>query len=161
MKASLPRWVAFASALITTIVGMLGFASIASGLIVYESPHAVRDGQYMMGVGMFAAVGFWGALPVAILSSVLVYRDPRFFLPHALAIGGVGALAIAGGLLLTGLSAGLEGVLAALTGLLVSPLGLVVAPLLLLERDTYIAAASVGICLALVVLGTYFVVRRR
>lgn len=161
MKEPMPRWIALMSALITVIVGMLGFAAFANGWMVYQMPHAIRDGQYMMGVAMFGAAGFWGGLPVAVLSGILVYRDTRFFLPHALALGGAGALAIGVGILLSGLSAGWEGILAALLGLVASPLWLIAAPILLLDPSTYLNAAPASACLALIVVIAYLVHRRR
>lgn len=161
MSEQLPRWIAIVIATMTVVVGMLGAAVVSSGWLVYEQPYAVRDGQYVMGVGLLTAAGFWGALPAGILSGVLVYRDTRLFGAFALAVGGVGALAVGVGVLLSGLSAGWEGVLAALIVLLASPIGLVVAPLMLLKPDTYSVAVATGVCLVLVVLVTYRVYRLR
>lgn len=159
MREQLPRWIAIVMATMTVLVGMLGAAAISSGWLVYEQPHAVRDGQFVMGVSLFAAAGFWGALPVALLSGFLVYRDTRLFRTLALVVGSAGALAVGVGVLLSGLSAGWEGVLVALIGLLASPIGLVVAPLMLLSPETYSVAVPTGICLALMVFITYRVYR--
>lgn len=160
MSEALPRWIAVGSGAITLFVGMLGTAATFNGFLVYDQPDALRDGQYMMVFGIGAAAGFWGALPAALLSMVLVFRQPGFFRLHALMLGGIGAFVIGVGVVMAGLGAGWEGVLGALIGLSLSPLGIAIAPLMLLDTEIYGVVALTSLALVLTVLLTYGAYRR-
>ncbi|MCX7992081.1 MAG: hypothetical protein N2651_00270 [Fimbriimonadales bacterium] len=161
MENRSPRWLALLSPWLTFLVGMEGVAAAANGLLLYEQPDSLRDGQYIMSISMSAAAGFWGALPAAILGAILVFRDPDFFRLHALVIGWVGAFVVGCGMLLAGLGAGWEGVLSAFIVFVVAPIGLVLVPLILLDSESYAIILPASLGLILTVLLTYAAYRKR
>ncbi|MCS7208806.1 MAG: hypothetical protein NZ874_04460 [Fimbriimonadales bacterium] len=157
-----PRWaVATFSVVLTLLAGALAMTQLLNGVLVYENPHAIRDGQYFMIFGIASGTGFIMAIPAAVVAGVLVLRNPEFAptLNQTLLVYLVVGMGL--GMVLAWMAGGLNGLGWAVFGILLSLLGIVLAPLALFGfASTLPVSAPAGGVLLLAVLGAYGYYRR-
>lgn len=162
MNLPYPRWMmATFSVLLTLLTGALTTAQLLNGLMVYDNPDAIRDGQYSMVFGIGAAAGFVTAIPAAIGAGVFVARNGEFALLLSRTLLVCLVIGVGVGVLLAGVGGGGNAVAWATIGVLLSGMGILLAPLVLFVLpDTLSVSAPTGGALLLAVLGAYWYYRR-
>lgn len=157
-----PRWaVVLLSVVLTLLTGALTNPQILNGVMVYDNPEAIRDGQYWWVFWFGGGAGFGAAIPAAFLAGVLVGRDVGFASILFRVLIACLVLGMGVGMLMAALGAGVDGLEWAVMGILLSGLGVPLFPLIvLLLFDSLRETVWTGGVLLAAVLGAYGYYRR-
>lgn len=162
MKPLYPRWMMVALGIsLTLLTGVLTTAQLLNGLMLYDDPEAIRDGQYFMVFMIGGAAGLVTAIPAAVMVGIFIARNVGFALLLSRVLLVCLAIGMSVGVVLAGLGGGGNALEWAAIGVLLSGLGVPLAPLVLFVLpDTLSVSAPVGGALLLAVLGAYWYYQR-